>query len=282
MMLRIALLAAVALASVSAEIRVKYGNECAAEIPFPSESGFWHPGWDKCANDQHVTTSLGDECCVAQCMETLLAADDVTNASFVVCAGSDNGGVQVHDFDWAKQYCDCSFKDYCKFACCPTCDTPKVSSHNRVHGHLQSAGFMASANNETEHDVFRFKLTHDSRNLCGVFFFAIFQTGNQIVIDWTLSVLYMPYKYDEVFQVSHSCEDILVEFDDEAKKPQCGNSDLIENLGEKQCSLKLPAKFEAALDYGFVPARYIAYTSCYFKSVDVLEQDCDTSNTPMA
>jgi len=213
-------------------------------------------------------------------MENLLKPyDDFVPGSGVpykVCAGSDDGGKDVSEFDWAKDYCDCSFKEYCTFACCPTCDTPMVSSNNRVHGHLQSAGFMAAKDNQTEHDVFRFSLTHDSRNLCGVFFFAIFETGNQIVIDWNLSVLYMPYTSD--FLGAHSCEDILVEFadveeDDLNKKPQCGPSALIENLGEKQCGLRLPSKFGSDLEYGFVKARYIAYTSCHFK-VDVLEQDC--------
>lgn len=258
------------------------GDKCIAGLPYPGTG--WPKGWDMCTPDIHDTTAIQEECCVAQCMETLLYPDSDHNASFVVCAGSDDNGQRVFHFDWAKQYCDCSFKEYCSFVCCPTCDTPAISSNNRVHGKLQSAGIMASDDNETDSDVYRFKLTHDSRNLCAVFFFAIFETGNQVVIDWTLSVMYMPYYYDPDLERSWSCEEIITQFVDViednvpenlvTKKPQCGHSDLIENLSDKQCALRLPRVFfEAGDEYRSVCARYIAYTTCHFM-VDVLDKDC--------
>lgn len=262
MIQRIALLAVLAFASVNAELVVNLGNECIA-----NEIGGAHYGetFGACP-DYNFTTSVTEECCVAQCSESLLAPPEVA-ALFHVCRGSDSGGAEVGTFDWAD-YCDCSFREYCNFACMSMCDTPIINNHNRVAGRVQSAAIYASTNN-TEHDTFLFRLNHFSQNGCPVFFFAIFNTGLEVAIDWSRSALYEPFSY---VGEAYSCDDIFVSFTEE-EYPICGNDD-IEEIGDKQCAIQLPAEFETEEQGIRLRGRYVAYTSCGFESVDLIPLDC--------
>lgn len=283
---RIALLALASVASVSAlNKQVNRGDYCPSDNDFPgSGNGDWPASWDKCPDSQHSSTSLSDDCCVAKCMSTLLNWDN--DKTFTVCVPDSEGGSELatsSSFDWSEHYCDCPFKDYCHFVCHPDCDLPLVSRFNQVKGELNSFTIAGRKNNtEAEEDAYKIELRHDSRNLCPVFFFAIFRTPNQIVIDWTLSVLYKPWAVEG--GEAHVCEEIIIDFakDLNGNKPQCFTSDdhYINNV---QCGLQLPTWFDGrqgssgsdtTSDVSTTRAEYIAYSTCEFKSVKVLEKVC--------
>lgn len=265
------LLAAVAFTAVNAVVDVQYGDKCIAEVQFPH--GEWPKGWDMCPKNE--STQIQDECCVSSCMATLLEAGNGTQPWFKVCSGGKDGGYQVEDFEWASQYCDCPFREYCNFACCPTCDTPMVSSNNKVFGPLKSAGFMSNTDNETDSQITKFGLRHDSRNLCPVFFFAIFQTGNVIAIDWASSVLYMPFYFNHDDDEAYSCEEIIAELRPTEKAAWCKPSqDIDDDIQEGVCHVQLPGLFWSS-EGDRLPARYIAYSNCGFKYVKVMDTECE-------
>lgn len=269
---------------------VNRGDFCPAQsgyFPSTSDDGAWPESWGKCPHDQglgsHVVTHVTDDCCVASCLSTFLEHDPAP--TFTVCAGSDDGGAPAYgDFDWAGNYCDCPLKAYCTFVCDPTCEIPVISRFNLLKGPLQSFAIQGRLNASDAHeDAYKISLVHASRNLCPVFFFAIVRTPNQVVIDWTLSLLYKPW--DIRYGAVHTCESIVVDFVDAVEthsKPTCFQSE-DHYVADGQCGVSLPRSF--LVDKGDpsntglrtnheIRAEYIVYSSCDFKGFRVLEKIC--------
>lgn len=266
--------AAASVAVVSAELVVNYGRNGDYDLP---------ASWDCSPNWDHNLTYTTEDCCVASCMSSMLHHEE---NSYKVCVADGMGGVEADSqFEWSDHYCDCAVKDYCKFACHPTCDTPLVSRYNTPKL-WNNFAMRASVNNQskTVDDVYSISLRHDSRNLCPVFFFAIYRTPNQIVIDWSQSVLYKPWSFDGSYE--YSCEKIIVEFSDNEDYPVCGKfGDGIFGSNPVKCGLRLPSRLigEAGINSELMPgsicdtvAEYVAYSSCEFKGISVFKPVCET------
>eukprot|EP01083_Nonionella_stella_P132708 403489_1 len=258
--------AAAAIAAVSADLTVNYGRNGDYNLPTT---------WDCSPNWDHNVTYTTEDCCVASCMSTLLHHEE---NSFQVCRPDGASGKSDTEFEWADHYCDCPIKSYCKFACHPNCETPLVSRYNTPN--IWNNFAMRAAQNETSgktaEDVYAISLRHDSRNLCPVFFFAIYRTPNQVVIDWSQSVLYKPWFFDGE---EYTCEKIIVEFTDEETKPVCGEFGSTDSpiFGNPvKCGLRLPAHLDGEGDkFCDVVAEYVAYSSCEFKGVTVFKPVCE-------